>query len=46
MAESDIKQLQNSSRIASVFIAFIGNTIDGGISYEARLHNSLRSLKG
>jgi hypothetical protein len=46
MAESDIKQLQNSSRIASVFIAFIGNTIDAGISYEARLHNSLRSLKG
>jgi hypothetical protein len=46
MAEEDIKQLQNSSRIATVFITFIKNTIDGGISYEARLHNSLRSLKG
>jgi hypothetical protein len=46
MAEADIKQLQNSSRIATVFITFIKNTIDGGIPYEARLHNSLRSLKG
>ncbi|CAF1175287.1 unnamed protein product [Rotaria sordida] len=45
MTETDIKQLQNSSRIATVFITFIRETIDSGISYEARLHNSLRSLK-
>jgi hypothetical protein len=46
MAEADIKQLQNASRIATVFITFIHDVIDGGVSYEARLHNSLRSLKG
>jgi hypothetical protein len=46
MAEADIKQLQNASRIATVFITFISDVIDGGVSYEARLHNSLRSLKG
>ena len=46
MAEEDLKQLQNSSRIATVFITFINETINGGSSYEARLHNSLRSLKG
>ncbi|CAF1361216.1 unnamed protein product [Rotaria sordida] len=45
MAEADIKQLQNSSRIATVFITFIKNVIDGGIHTEGRLHNSLRSLK-
>jgi hypothetical protein len=46
MAETDIKQLQNSSRIATVFITFIKDVIDGGVSTEGRLHNSLRSLKG
>jgi hypothetical protein len=46
MTESDIKQLQNSSRIASVFIVIIGNTIDGSVSTADRLHNSLRSLNG
>lgn len=46
MAEADLKQLQNSNRIATVFITFIRDTIDAGISYEARFHNSLRSLKG
>jgi hypothetical protein len=46
MAEADIKQLQNSSRIATVFITFITDVIDGGIRTEGRLHNSLRSLKG
>ncbi|CAF1196509.1 unnamed protein product [Rotaria sordida] len=46
MTEADIKQLQNSSRIATVFITFIKNVIDGGIRTEGRLHNSLRSLKG
>ncbi|CAF3726640.1 unnamed protein product [Rotaria sp. Silwood1] len=45
MAEEDIKQLENSSRIACVFITFIKDTIDAGFSYQARLHNSLRSLK-
>ncbi|CAF2969193.1 unnamed protein product [Rotaria sp. Silwood2] len=45
MGEEDIKQLQNSSRIATVFITFIKNVIDGGIRTEGRLHNSLRSLK-
>ncbi|CAF2497293.1 unnamed protein product [Rotaria sp. Silwood2] len=45
MAEADIKQLQNSSRITIVFITFIKDAIDGGVPYEARLHNSLRSLK-
>jgi len=46
MAEEDLKQLQNSSRIATVFITFIKDVIDGGVPYEARLHNILRSLKG
>jgi len=46
MAEADIKQLQNSNRIATVFITFIEDVIDGGIPSEGRLHNSLRSLKG
>jgi hypothetical protein len=46
MAEADLKQLKNSNRIASVFITFIKETIDAGVSYEARFHNSLRSLKG
>ena len=46
MAEVDIKQLQNSSRIANVFITFINNVIDEGVRSEGRLHNSLRSLKG
>jgi hypothetical protein len=46
MAEADLKQLQNSNRIATVFITFIKDTIDAGISHEARFHNSLRSLKG
>jgi hypothetical protein len=46
MAEADIKQLQNSSRIATVFITFINNATNNGISNEALLHNSLRSLKG
>ncbi|CAF5148415.1 unnamed protein product [Rotaria magnacalcarata] len=46
MAEADIKQLQNSSRIATVFIKFITDTIDQGVRSEGRLHNSLRSLKG
>jgi len=46
MAESDIKQLQNSSRIASTFIVFIGNTIDGGVPTADRLHNNLRILNG
>ncbi|CAF4663442.1 unnamed protein product [Rotaria sp. Silwood1] len=45
MTETDIKQLQNSNRITSVFINFIKDAIDGGVPYEARLHNSLRSLK-
>ncbi|CAF1686686.1 unnamed protein product [Rotaria magnacalcarata] len=45
MAEADIKQLQNSSRIATVFIKFITDTIDQGVRSEGRLHNSLRSLK-
>ncbi|CAF1468484.1 unnamed protein product, partial [Rotaria sp. Silwood1] len=45
MGETDIKQLQNSSRIATVFIIFIKNVIDGGVRTEGRLHNSLRSLK-
>ncbi|CAF1182371.1 unnamed protein product [Adineta steineri] len=45
LAEEDLKQLQNSDRIAAVFIDFIKNTIDGGISHEGRLHNILRSLK-
>jgi hypothetical protein len=46
MTEADLKQLQSSDRITAVFINFIKDVIDGGISYEARLHNSLRSLKG
>jgi hypothetical protein len=46
MAEADIKQLQNSSRIAAIFITFINDVIDGGTRTEGRLHNSLRSLKG
>jgi len=46
MAEADLKKLQNSSRIATVFITFIKDAIDGGVPYEARLQNSLRSLKG
>ena len=46
MAEDDLKQLHNSQRIADVFITFIRDTIDAGASYEARFHNSLRSLKG
>ena len=46
MAEDDLKQLQNSHRIAAVFITFIRDTIDAGASYQARFHNSLRSLKG
>jgi hypothetical protein len=46
MAEADVKQLKNSSRIAAVFITFIKDTIDGGVRTEGRLHNSLRSLKG
>lgn len=46
MAESDIKQLQNSSRIATVFITFIKDVIDAGVFAEGRLHNTLRSLKG
>jgi hypothetical protein len=41
MAEADIKQLQNSSRIATVFITFINNATNNGISNEALLHNSL-----
>ncbi|CAF3602154.1 unnamed protein product [Rotaria socialis] len=45
MGEADIKQLQNSSRIATVFIKFIKDTIDEGVRSEGRLHNSLRSLK-
>jgi hypothetical protein len=46
MTEADLKQLKNSDRITAVFIKFIQDVIDGGIPYEARLHNSLRSLKG
>jgi hypothetical protein len=46
MTETHIKQLQNSNRIATVFITFIKDVIDGGVPYEDRLHNSLRSLKG
>jgi hypothetical protein len=46
MAQADLKQLQNSNRIAAVFITFIKDAISGGLPYEARLHNSLRSLKG
>ncbi|CAM4981415.1 unnamed protein product [Rotaria socialis] len=45
MNEADIKQLQNSARITAIFISFINDAINGGIPYEARLHNSLRSLK-
>ncbi|CAF1546833.1 unnamed protein product [Adineta ricciae] len=45
LAEEDLKQLQNSDRIATVFIDFIKDTINGGISHESRLHNILRSLK-
>ena len=46
MAEADLKQLKNSSRIASVFITFINDVIDEGVRSEGRLHNTLRSLKG
>ena len=46
MAEEDIKQLQNSDRIATVFITIIKQVIDSGARGEDRLHNSLRSLKG
>jgi hypothetical protein len=46
MTEVDLKQLQNLDRITAVFIKFIQDVIDGGVPYEARLHNSLRSLKG
>ncbi|CAF4689912.1 unnamed protein product, partial [Rotaria magnacalcarata] len=43
--EADIKQLQNSARITTIFISFINDAINGGVTDEARLHNSLRSLK-
>lgn len=46
MAEEDIKKLQNSSRIATVFITFIDTSMEGGVSSEGRLFNTLRSLKG
>jgi hypothetical protein len=46
MVQADIKQLQNSSLITTVFITFIKQGIYGGVPYQARLHNSLRSLKG
>ena len=46
MAEEDIKKLQNSSRIATVFITFIDTSMQGGASSEGRLFNTLRSLKG
>jgi hypothetical protein len=46
MAEDDIKKLQNSSRIATVFITFIETSMAGGLSSEGRLFNTLRSLKG
>ncbi|UJR20496.1 hypothetical protein I4U23_023624 [Adineta vaga] len=44
MTEADIKQLQNSNRIASVFIQFISSSINGGASTQDRLQNNLRSL--
>lgn len=46
MTDKDIQQIKNSSIIVMVFSNFIKDAIDGGIPYEARLHNSLRSLKG
>jgi hypothetical protein len=46
MTEADLKQLQNSDRITAAFINFINDVIDGGIPYEARLHNCLRSIRG
>jgi hypothetical protein len=46
MAEDDLIKLQNSSRIATVFITIIQNVIEVDARTEARLFNSLRSLKG
>lgn len=46
MTEEEIEQLQNLTKIAAIFITFIRDAIDGGVLYEPRLHNSLRSLKG
>ena len=46
MAEEDIKKLQNSSRIATVFITFIDTSMKDGLRSEGRLFNTLRSLKG
>ena len=45
MAESDIKELEDSPRIVSVFLACIKVSIDGGFRTEDRLHNALRSLR-
>ena len=46
MTESDIKDLEDSPRIVSVFLDCIKLSIDGGPSTEDRLHNALRSLRG
>ena len=46
MTEADLEGQRNSQRIVAVFITFITEGIDGSIPYEARLHHSLRSLRG
>lgn len=46
MTEADLKEQGNIHTMVAVFITFIKEGIDGSIPYEARLHNSLRSLKG
>lgn len=46
MAEEDIKKLQNSHRIASVFLTYMDQCFNDIDTSEARLHNILRSLKG
>lgn len=46
MAEEDIKKLENSNRIATVFIGIISQSMNEGVPSEGRLFNTLRSLKG
>lgn len=46
MTEADLEEQRNAHIIVAVFLTFIKEGIDGSIPYEARLQNSLRSLKG